>query len=209
MDFDITNISGTIPARSNEKKVPVLAQPTWISSTIIKISYLSHNARTPCRYSLENTCTPPSACTVSIMIAAGFSTPEWSSVSNVSIYLIVSSSGNIYGAGICVTSFRHTPAPPRLPASLVRDNAPSVIPWKHPMSAQIWFLFFTLRASFNAASTPLVPVGPGNITLKFNPLGCNTFSSKNCKNSFFGTVIISIECIIPSLIRYATIFSLI
>ena len=28
MDFDITNISGTIPARSNEKKVPVLAQPT-------------------------------------------------------------------------------------------------------------------------------------------------------------------------------------
>ena len=76
IDFESENISGLIPALSNEKNVPVLAQPTCTSSTTIRISFLSQNSRSALRYSTENTFTPPSACTVSIKIAAGFSTPE-------------------------------------------------------------------------------------------------------------------------------------
>ena len=95
IDFDITTMSGMIPARSNEKNVPVRQQPTWISSTIMRISFLSQNSRTSLRNWSLNGRIPPSAWSVSMITAAGLSTPEWSSSRSVCIYLITSSPSNI------------------------------------------------------------------------------------------------------------------
>ena len=66
---------------------------------------------------------------------------------------------------MCTTFSKFIPAPALLPLSLVRANAPNVIPWKHPIKHQMLFLFFTFLASFKAASTVFVPVGPGNCIL--------------------------------------------
>ena len=57
---------------------------------------------------------------------------------------------------------RGTPAPALEEASVVMAIEPSVIPWNAPIMAKILVRFFTFRASFKAASTALVPVGPAN-----------------------------------------------
>ncbi|MNN75690.1 hypothetical protein D3C81_1920100 [compost metagenome] len=61
-----------------------------------------------------------------------------------------------------VTPPRGSPAPSLIDLELVADRLPSDMPWKPPMNANIPVLFFALRASFRAASTAFVPVGPQN-----------------------------------------------
>ena len=75
------------------------------------------------------------------------------------------STPSVNSFGICTTLERETPAPFRLASSEVRAKDPKVIPWKAPIKDQMVDLFFTLRASFKAASTAFVPVGPTNCTL--------------------------------------------
>lgn len=58
-----------------------------------------------------------------------------------------------------------TPAPARLAAFPVTASEPSDIPWNALVKETTVCRPVTLRASFSAASTALVPVGPGNITL--------------------------------------------
>lgn len=58
-----------------------------------------------------------------------------------------------------------TPAPARFIELPVTDSAPSVMPWKALVKLMIDSRPVALRASFSAASTELVPVGPGNWTL--------------------------------------------
>ena len=57
-----------------------------------------------------------------------------------------------------------TPAPARLAAFPVAASEPSDMPWKAPVKATTFWRPVTLRASLSAASTLLVPVGPGNWT---------------------------------------------
>ncbi|CAM5266760.1 hypothetical protein SANTM175S_03200 [Streptomyces antimycoticus] len=57
------------------------------------------------------------------------------------------------------------PAPARLKALPVTASEPSDMPWKALVKDTMDSRPLTLRASFSAASTALVPVGPGNMTL--------------------------------------------
>ncbi len=57
------------------------------------------------------------------------------------------------------------PAPARLKALPVTASEPSDMPWKALVKDTIDSRPLTLRASFSADSTALVPVGPGNMTL--------------------------------------------
>ena len=61
IDFERATMSGTIPALSKEKKVPLLAHPTCISSTINNISLSVQNLRTSFNHCFSNTQIPPSA----------------------------------------------------------------------------------------------------------------------------------------------------
>ncbi len=65
--------------------------------------------------------------------------------------------------GVACTS--GMPAPPRFMELPVTDRAPSVMPWKALVKFTTDSRPVTLRASFNAASTALAPVGPGNMIL--------------------------------------------
>ncbi len=67
--------------------------------------------------------------------------------------------------GKLVALLSGTCAPPRFPALPVTAKLPSVIPWKPFVNDTTFVRPVTLRASLSAASTALVPVGPGNITL--------------------------------------------
>ena len=62
-------------------------------------------------------------------------------------------------------SLSDTPAPARLNRLPVTASDPSVMPWKPLVNETIVRRPVALRASFSAASTALVPVGPGNWTL--------------------------------------------
>ena len=64
-----------------------------------------------------------------------------------------------------VTPPSGVPAPPRLPALPVSDSEPMVMPWKPLVNEMMLRRPVILRASFIAASTALVPVGPVIITL--------------------------------------------
>ena len=63
---------------------------------------------------------------------------------------------------MCVQSVRDAIAPFLANISDVAESAPSVIPWKQPINAKMFLLPVYFLASFNAASTAFVPVGPGN-----------------------------------------------
>ncbi len=57
------------------------------------------------------------------------------------------------------------PAPCRFIELPVTASEPRVIPWNALVKDSTCSRPLTLRASLSAASTELVPVGPGNITL--------------------------------------------
>ena len=57
------------------------------------------------------------------------------------------------------------PAPRRAKPLPVTASDPSVMPWKPLVKHATSVLPVTLRASFSAASTAIVPAGPGNCTL--------------------------------------------
>ena len=67
--------------------------------------------------------------------------------------------------GIEVVFCSETPAPARLKPLPVTASAPRVMPWKALVKLTTRSRPVTLRASFKAASTALVPVGPGNCSL--------------------------------------------
>ena len=121
----------------------------------------------PRSHSARATLMPPSPCTVSTITAAGLLRPEpWSS----------SSRSNQRKSGdraveVVVERHRACRAPagrrrrPRLKALPVTASEPSDMPWKALVKETIDSRPLTLRASFSAASTALVPVGPGNMHL--------------------------------------------
>ncbi len=78
--FDARITSGTIPWCSNEYHVPVRPQPVWISSTMSGMSSSDVTRRTPRTNSVGAGMTPPSACTISMIVAAGLVTPPLGSV---------------------------------------------------------------------------------------------------------------------------------
>ncbi|SKV50420.1 Uncharacterised protein [Mycobacteroides abscessus subsp. massiliense] len=68
-----------------------------------------------------------------------------------------------YGIGVECTS--GTPAPARFMEFPVTASDPNVIPWKALVKLMTDSRPVMFRASLSAASTALVPVGPGNWTL--------------------------------------------
>ncbi len=90
------------------------------------------------------------------------------------------------------------PAPARLNALPVTASEPSDMPWKALVNDTIASRPLTLRASFSAASTALVPVGPGNITLYSSCRGPSTTSWKAARNARLAVVLMSRPWVMPS-----------
>ena len=74
-------------------------------------------------------------------------------------------SGRLPSNGIVTVCSSGTPAPARFDGFAVTASDPSVMPWNPFVNATTVRRPVTLRASFSAASTAFVPVGPGNCTL--------------------------------------------
>ncbi len=96
-----------------------------------------------------------------------------------------------------------TPAPWRFMELPVMASDPSVMPWKALVKLTTESRPVTLRASFSAASTEFVPVGPGNITLWSSPRGASTTSWNRSRNSPLAAVWASRLWVIPSRVRYS------
>ncbi len=67
--------------------------------------------------------------------------------------------------GIVSAIVSGTPAPRRFIELPVTASEPSVMPWNALVNETTRCRPVTLRASFSADSTALVPVGPGNCSL--------------------------------------------
>ncbi len=115
--------------------------------------------------------TPPSAWTGSTRKAAGGDMPL-----DVSLYWArncsrcsrpppSSSAPSTEPKGAWSTCSRGTPEALRNTWLAVQASDPRVMPWKPWVKATTWRRPVTRRASFRAASTALVPVGPENIIL--------------------------------------------
>ncbi|CSC47198.1 Uncharacterised protein [Vibrio cholerae] len=83
--FDKQSTSGIMPDSSNAKLWPVLPTPHWISSKINRMPCSSQMRRSSRNQNAGAGITPPSPCTGSTMIAAGFMIPASSSFSRRSM----------------------------------------------------------------------------------------------------------------------------
>ncbi len=90
------------------------------------------------------------------------------------------------------------PAPARLKALPVTASDPSDMPWKALVKETTDSRPLTLRASFSADSTALVPVGPGNITLYGRSRGRRITFSNVSRNARLAVVAMSRPWVIPS-----------
>ncbi len=90
------------------------------------------------------------------------------------------------------------PAPARLNAFPVTASEPSDMPWKALVNDTIASRPFTLRASFSAASTALVPVGPGNMTLYGRSRGRRIQFWKDSRKARLAVVDMSRPWVTPS-----------
>lgn len=77
-------------------------------------------------------------------------------------------------------------------------SEPSDMPWKALVNDTMDSRPFTLRASFSAASTALVPVGPGNITLYGRSRGRSTLFWKDSRKVRLAVVAMSRPWVMPS-----------
>ncbi len=90
------------------------------------------------------------------------------------------------------------PAPARLNALPVTASDPSDMPWKALVKDTIDSRPLTLRASFSADSTALVPVGPGNMTLYGRSRGRRIVFWNVSRKRRLAVVDMSSPCVTPS-----------
>lgn len=100
------------------------------------------------------------------------------------------------GIGVPCTS--GIPAPARLNAFPVTASEPSDMPWKALVNETTDSRPLTLRASFSADSTALVPVGPGNITLYGRSRGRRITFWNVSRNARLAVVAMSRPWVMPS-----------
>lgn len=72
------------------------------------------------------------------------------------------------------------------------------MPWKAFVNDTIDSRPLTLRASFSADSTALVPVGPGNMTLYGRSRGRRMMFWNDSRKARFAVVDMSSPCVTPS-----------
>jgi hypothetical protein len=98
-----------------------------------------------------------------------------------------------------------TPAARRKASLPVSASDPRVMPWKPCVNATTSRRPVTRRASFRAASTALVPVGPMNCSFIVMPRGSSTVPTNASMKSRLVVVAMSRLCATPSASRKAII----